>query len=277
MLGGHARTGRACFHALLELGPLTRLQLRRAPGAGVPARPCTARSRRARALRPRRRPRARPRDLHHHLGPGRRQAAARSSSTSTTSGGSRANCGRSLRSGGVFYGGLILGAAGRPSGTSASTGSRSGRWPTPSRPRIALGHVVGRFGCLLAGCCYGKPTTLPWGITFTRSRSPPATSARRCTWRCTRRSCYDAGGRVPHPRAPRSATERLGGGTPDGRSGSTSCVYGISRFAIEFFRGDPRGVDMRLLDVAVDLDGAGAAVAGDAVVLSRSGPLRAGG
>ena len=34
-------------------------------------------------------------------------------------------------------------------------------------PGIALGHVVGRFGCLFAGCCYGKPTTVPWGITFT--------------------------------------------------------------------------------------------------------------
>ena len=34
-------------------------------------------------------------------------------------------------------------------------------------PGIALGHVIGRFGCLLAGCCYGLPTELPWSITFT--------------------------------------------------------------------------------------------------------------
>jgi phosphatidylglycerol:prolipoprotein diacylglycerol transferase len=42
-------------------------------------------------------------------------------------------------------------------------------WPVADAvaPSIALGHVVGRFGCLLAGCCYGKPTSLPWGITFT--------------------------------------------------------------------------------------------------------------
>jgi len=32
---------------------------------------------------------------------------------------------------------------------------------------IALGHAVGRLGCFAAGCCYGKPTTLPWGVTFT--------------------------------------------------------------------------------------------------------------
>lgn len=31
---------------------------------------------------------------------------------------------------------------------------------------IPFGHAVGRLGCLLGGCCYGKPTDLPWGITF---------------------------------------------------------------------------------------------------------------
>jgi phosphatidylglycerol---prolipoprotein diacylglyceryl transferase len=33
-------------------------------------------------------------------------------------------------------------------------------------PSIALGYVFGRFGCLMNGCCYGRPTTLPWGIQF---------------------------------------------------------------------------------------------------------------
>ena len=33
-------------------------------------------------------------------------------------------------------------------------------------PGIALGHVIGRFGCLFAGCCFGKPTIVPWAITF---------------------------------------------------------------------------------------------------------------
>ena len=31
---------------------------------------------------------------------------------------------------------------------------------------IALGMAVGRVGCLLAGCCAGIPTTLPWGVDF---------------------------------------------------------------------------------------------------------------
>jgi phosphatidylglycerol:prolipoprotein diacylglycerol transferase len=30
----------------------------------------------------------------------------------------------------------------------------------------ALGMSIGRLGCLAAGCCYGKPTSLWWGITF---------------------------------------------------------------------------------------------------------------
>ena len=34
-------------------------------------------------------------------------------------------------------------------------------------PGIALGHVIGRLGCLFAGCCYGKPTSVSWAITFT--------------------------------------------------------------------------------------------------------------
>jgi phosphatidylglycerol:prolipoprotein diacylglycerol transferase len=32
---------------------------------------------------------------------------------------------------------------------------------------LALGHTIGRLGCFAAGCCYGKPTTAAWGVTFT--------------------------------------------------------------------------------------------------------------
>ena len=31
---------------------------------------------------------------------------------------------------------------------------------------IPLGHAIGRLGCFAAGCCYGKPTNVPWAITF---------------------------------------------------------------------------------------------------------------
>lgn len=33
-------------------------------------------------------------------------------------------------------------------------------------PFVALAHAFGRFGCVAAGCCFGKPTELPWGISF---------------------------------------------------------------------------------------------------------------
>jgi len=33
-------------------------------------------------------------------------------------------------------------------------------------PSVALGSFVGRWGCLMHGCCYGRPTDLPWGIQF---------------------------------------------------------------------------------------------------------------
>jgi phosphatidylglycerol:prolipoprotein diacylglycerol transferase len=33
-------------------------------------------------------------------------------------------------------------------------------------PSIALGSFFGRWGCLMNGCCYGSPTTMPWGIRF---------------------------------------------------------------------------------------------------------------
>lgn len=38
-------------------------------------------------------------------------------------------------------------------------------------PGLALGHSVGRFGCLFAGCCYGKTCDLPIALTFTHPDS----------------------------------------------------------------------------------------------------------
>jgi phosphatidylglycerol:prolipoprotein diacylglycerol transferase len=33
-------------------------------------------------------------------------------------------------------------------------------------PGIALGYSIGRIGCFLNGCCFGKPTDLPWGLVY---------------------------------------------------------------------------------------------------------------
>lgn len=33
-------------------------------------------------------------------------------------------------------------------------------------PGLALAYGIARLGCLLNGCCYGVPTSLPWGVRF---------------------------------------------------------------------------------------------------------------
>jgi phosphatidylglycerol:prolipoprotein diacylglycerol transferase len=75
-----------------------------------------------------------------------------------------------LRSSGVYYGGLLLALL-----ASAWYMHRAKlpKWKVAdiTAPGIALGQSIGRLGCLSAGCCYGKPTNLPWGITFTDTYS----------------------------------------------------------------------------------------------------------
>jgi len=38
-------------------------------------------------------------------------------------------------------------------------------------PAAAMGQGIGRIGCFMAGCCYGKPTDLKWGVVFTHPHS----------------------------------------------------------------------------------------------------------
>jgi phosphatidylglycerol:prolipoprotein diacylglycerol transferase len=71
-----------------------------------------------------------------------------------------------LRSGGVFYGGLIGAII---SGYLLMRRYQLPWWKTADAcaPGIAIGNFFGRQGCFAAGCCWGKPTTLPWGVKFT--------------------------------------------------------------------------------------------------------------
>jgi phosphatidylglycerol:prolipoprotein diacylglycerol transferase len=70
-----------------------------------------------------------------------------------------------VRSGGVFQGGLI---AATVVGVWYIRKHRLPVWRVTdmAAPSIAIGEAIGRFGCLAAGCCYGKPTNVPWAITF---------------------------------------------------------------------------------------------------------------
>jgi phosphatidylglycerol:prolipoprotein diacylglycerol transferase len=38
-------------------------------------------------------------------------------------------------------------------------------------PSAAIGQGIGRLGCFMAGCCYGKPTEMYWGVVFTHPNS----------------------------------------------------------------------------------------------------------
>ena len=38
-------------------------------------------------------------------------------------------------------------------------------------PLVPLGQTVGRTACIFAGCCYGRPTDLPWAFTFSHPDS----------------------------------------------------------------------------------------------------------
>lgn len=40
-------------------------------------------------------------------------------------------------------------------------------------PAVAFAQGFGRIGCFFAGCCYGKETNLPFGITYHISKSAP--------------------------------------------------------------------------------------------------------
>ncbi len=71
-----------------------------------------------------------------------------------------------LRSGGVFYGGLIGGLL------AVIVLIRLYKLPfwkvaDAFAPGVALGQAFGRQGCFAAGCCWGKETLLPWGVHFT--------------------------------------------------------------------------------------------------------------
>ena len=144
-----------------------------------------------------------------------------------------------LRSGGVFYGGLIAAVV------VALVYLRRHKmplWTTTDvfAPGIALGHIVGRFGCLLAGCCFGKPTNVPWAITFT----DPAAAANVGTQLGVPlhpTQLYEAGAEAVIL-AFLLAFERRGRPFPGRTFWSYMLLYGVSRFIIEFYRGDSRGM-----------------------------------
>ena len=151
-----------------------------------------------------------------------------------------------LRSGGVFYGGLILAVAvafwyiakhGMPFWTTCDVFA----------PGIALGHVTGRLGCFAAGCCYGRPTDVAWGVIFTN----PLAAANVGTplgIRLHPTQLYEAGAELLIL-VLLLVTERRGRTFPGRTFWSYMFLYAVSRYIIEIYRGDPRGV-VPFLDIS---------------------------
>jgi phosphatidylglycerol:prolipoprotein diacylglycerol transferase len=110
-------------------------------------------------------------------------------------------------------------------------------------PGVALGQVFGRLGCFAAGCCWGKPTTLPWGVHFSQLGNE-----------VTGVPIFDSAGKALHLH-PTQLYESFSVlilfvfliwlHKRKRFSGQVLLFYGIIystiRFTIEFWRDDPRG------------------------------------
>ena len=158
-----------------------------------------------------------------------------------------ANLWQLVRSAGVFYGGFLLAV-----GVAFWYMRRHAMpvWATCDAfaPGIAVGQAVGRLGCLLAGCCYGRPTDLPWGVTFTN----PLAAANAGTPLHT----------SLHPTQLYESAAALGilgilllverrGRSFAGRTFLTYLLaYSTARFGIEILRGDPRGAVFEVMSTS---------------------------
>jgi phosphatidylglycerol:prolipoprotein diacylglycerol transferase len=164
-----------------------------------------------------------------------------------------------LRSGGVFYGGF-LGAV--LVGYLLIRRYRLPWWKTADAfaPGIALGQAIGRQGCFAAGCCWGKPTSVPWGVHFTEAGHEVtgvptivgqlSETAQQNFW------ASKLGGELaPVHLHPTQLYESFAAlfifflliwlHRHKRFSGQVilfyAVLYGLTRFTIEFFRDDPRG------------------------------------
>jgi phosphatidylglycerol:prolipoprotein diacylglycerol transferase len=103
-------------------------------------------------------------------------------------------------------------------------------------PAAAVGYAIGRIGCLLSGDGdYGRPTSLPWGMSFpngvvpTTDRVHPTPLYEFFIWLAIAVFLWHLGTRALHKPRPR---------------GEIFCYYliltGVARFLIEIIRINPR-------------------------------------
>jgi phosphatidylglycerol:prolipoprotein diacylglycerol transferase len=73
-------------------------------------------------------------------------------------------------SGLTIYGAVLGGALGIWI-ASKFTNFQFGYFADLLAPAILLAQAIGRVGCTINGCCYGTPTSLPWGVIYTHPDS----------------------------------------------------------------------------------------------------------
>ena len=155
-----------------------------------------------------------------------------------------------LRSGGVYYGGFLGGFF---TLLFLIRFYKFSFWKVADAfaPGVALGQFFGRQGCFSAGCCWGKPTDLPWGVHFTEQAHE-----------FTGVPIYDGAGAALHLH-PTQLYESFAMLAVFGAlyflhrrkrfDGQVliayGILYGIIRFLIEFLRDDPRGNLFGLTDL----------------------------
>ena len=163
-----------------------------------------------------------PRDLPHHRGARRRQADAgrrrlrllpRAAARTAVA---RARRRRVLRR-------PARGARRRRSGSCRRY--KLPMWTTADlfAPGIALGHVIGRLGCLLAGCCYGTPTRRALGHHVHRIRSRPPNVGHAARHAAASDAALRRGRGAADPRSSCWSPSGAAGRSPAARSGSTCC------------------------------------------------------
>ncbi|GIM29035.1 diacylglyceryl transferase [Clostridium polyendosporum] len=100
-------------------------------------------------------------------------------------------------------------------------------------PSLPLAQGFGRIGCFLAGCCYGVPTRLPIGITFPDNCLAPSAVSLYPTQLVSALFDFLLAAFLLWFDSRNKKAGRV--------FGAYLIIYSIGRFAIEFFRYDPRG------------------------------------
>ncbi len=99
-----------------------------------------------------------------------------------------------------------------------------------------LWHVFGRFGCLMAGCCHGRPTDVPWAIKFTDPASQVPQVWLGVPLHPTQ--LYEAFGNAVIAACLYQLLKRTENVRPGLVAAAYFASYGILRFFEEFYRGD---------------------------------------